>query len=176
MFVNVVLKHRKLMMHKMKMTALQKGRLLFWAMVMAGLLVPILPHLLVPLFNPQTDMGLLKEMLRRPVALTILCLWTTLPFVAIASLARLSFTHSTNNLSRQFLHFGGVIGSFTFGLITGFICHAPRTSGGVNFGVMLFPLYTLVVMPLGYLVGSIVGWIIDVLIRFKGRFSFTVKA
>lgn len=138
-----------------------KRRVLLWGMVVIGLFLPVLPRLIVPIIAPgRTYMDTIEALFRTPAFAIGLCLWTALPFVTLALAAKSHLALSNLDPTERFLRTAGIIGSFVFGLVTGFIIHTPQTTAGVNFGIILFPIYTLVIMPVGYLVGRMIGWVI----------------
>ena len=126
-----------------------------------GLLLPILPRLIVPaMFPGRTYMDTLEALFQVPAFALGLILWTAVPFVALALAAKSHLSPGNLDSTERFLHIAGIIGSFVAGFVTGFIIHTPQTTAGVNFGIILFPIYTVVIMPVGYLVGRMIGWVI----------------
>jgi len=125
--------------------------LVLLGMVIMGLLVPILPRLIVPAIAPDRGYRDTVEALFQTPGFAIgLCLWTALPFAILALSAKYHLGHAVLDSNEHYHRTVGIIGAFIAALAVGFFIHIPQTVGGVNFGIILFPIYTILVIPLGY--------------------------
>ena len=125
-------------------------------LVVLGLLMPVVPRLLTELIWPQRmDRSLFDSDLLR---LGLLVMWNALPFVALALVAYLALTRPAAARRQQTITLGGVIGALIPGLVIGLWIHTPDPNRvGFDFGIAFFPLYMLVLMPVGFGLGALLG-------------------
>lgn len=125
------------------------------AIAVLGLLIPIVPRLVVPLLRPYLyDDPFLGAGIAR---IGPLLAWNALPFVLLALVAYVALTRATY-AARRAIVLGGVGGALVPGIVLGLWIHTPDpTTVGFNFGVAFFPLYMLVLMPVGFGLGALLG-------------------
>lgn len=128
------------------------------SIVLLGLLIPIVPRLVVPLLrpypydNPYVGAGLAR--------IGPLLAWNALPFGLLALVAYIVLTRPAPSRRRQVMLLGGVWGALLPGMVLGLLIHTPNPNiVGFNFGVAFFPLYMLVLMPAGFGLGALLGWL-----------------
>jgi hypothetical protein len=133
-----------------------KTRVLALSIVVLGLLIPIVPRLVVPVLwpYPYADPFFIAEGM--PFALLVA--WNALPFVVLALVAYSALTRLDAAERRQAIVLGGVLGALIPGTLVGLVIHTPNVNMvGFNFGVAFFPLYMLVLMPVGFGLGALLG-------------------
>ncbi|MEE9191265.1 MAG: hypothetical protein V3U04_01430 [Candidatus Aerophobetes bacterium] len=131
-----------------------------------GRLVPILPRLIVPVIaSGRTYIDTIEALFQTPVFAIGLCLWTALPFAILALSAKYHLGDTVLDSTECYHRAAGIIGAFVAAFAVGFFIHIPQTVGGVNFGIILFPFYTIAVIPLGYWLPRIITE------RLKGGFK-----
>jgi hypothetical protein len=137
-------------MNKRRVTMLALG------LVVLGLLIPVVPRLVAGLIWPHRyDDQLFGA---DPLRFGLLVAWNALPFVVLALVAYLTLTRPDAVRRQQATILGGVIGALIPGLVLGLWIHTPDPSRvGFNFGVGFFPLYMLVLMPVGFGLGALLG-------------------
>ena len=123
--------------------------------VVLGLLIPTVPRLLVPLIRPYPyDDPFVGAGIAR---IGPLLAWNALPFVLLALVAYVVLTRATTP-ERRAIVLGGVAGALVPGIVLGLWIHTPDpTTVGFNFGVAFFPVYMLVLMPVGFGLGTLLG-------------------
>jgi hypothetical protein len=125
------------------------------SIVLLGLLIPLVPRLVVPLIRPYPyDDPYVGAGIAR---IGPLLAWNALPFVLLAIVAYIVLTRATTS-ERRAIILGGVGGALLPGIVLGLWIHTPDpTIVGFNFGVAFFPLYMLVLMPVGFGLGALLG-------------------
>lgn len=134
----------------------RRSIMLALGLVVLGLLIPVVPRLLTGLIWPHWDDDSLLD--SDPLRFGLMVAWNALPFVVLALVAYLALTRPAAVRRQRATALGGVIGAFIPGLALGLWIHTPDPSRvGFNFGVGFFPLYMLVLMPVGFGLGALVG-------------------
>ena len=126
------------------------------SLVVLGVLIPIVPRLVTGMIWPQgyEDQLFGTDRLR----FALLVAWNALPFLVLALVAYIALTRSTAEGRQQATVLGGVIGALIPGLMVGLWIHTPDPNRvGFNFGVGFFPFYMLVLMPVGFWLGALLG-------------------
>ena len=126
------------------------------SIVVLGLLIPIVPRLVVPLLwpYPYDDPFFIAEGAR----FGLLVAWNALPFVLLALVAYIALTRSAAAGRGQGGILSGVLGALIPAIVVGLWIHTPNPNMvGFNFGVAFFPLYMLVLMPMGFGLGALLG-------------------
>lgn len=128
------------------------------SIVLLGLLIPIVPRLVVPLIRPYPyDDPYIGAGLAR---IGPLLAWNALPFVLLALVVYVVLTRPAASRRRRAIMLGGVLGALLAGSAVGVWIHTPSPAiVGFNFGVAFFPLYMLVLMPAGWGLGALLGWL-----------------
>ena len=135
----------------------QRTIVLAFSIVVIGLLIPIVPRLVVPLIwpYPYDDPFFDADAARIGLQLA----WNALPFALLALVAYIALTRRAAAGREQAPVLGGVLGALIVGLVVGLGIHTPNTNTvGFNFGVAFFPLYMLVLMPVGFGLGALLAW------------------
>jgi hypothetical protein len=135
----------------------QRTIMLTCSIVVLGLLIPIVPRLVVPLIwpYPYDDPFFAADTAR----IGVLLAWNALPFALLALGAYIALTQRDAAGRRQATVLGGVLGALIIGLVAGLGIHTPNVNTvGFNFGVAFFPLYMLVLMPVGFGLGALLVW------------------
>lgn len=132
-----------------------------WGMIWAGFLVPVLPRLIVPIILPGNyvdDMWSLMDFR----AAFMFSLFTLPPFLLLAGVGWFHLRITEGSVESWLLlrnsRMAGIVGAFIATLCLGLYIHMPQTAGGVNFGVVFFPFYSLYPMPIGYALGRVIVW------------------
>ena len=125
-------------------------------LVVLGLLIPIMPRLVTGLIWPQ---GYEDQLFgANPMRFALLVAWNALPFAVLALVAYIALTRPPAARLQQATLLGGVLGALIPGLVLGLWIHTPDPNRvGFNFGVGFFPLYMLVLMPVGFWFGALLG-------------------
>ena len=125
------------------------------SLVVLGVLIPIVPRLVTGLIWPQLGDRLIDTDLMR---FALLVAWNALPFAVLALVAYIGLTRPAAARLQQASVLGGVLGALIPGLALGLWIHTPDPSRiGFNFGVGFFPFYMLVLMPVGFWLGALIG-------------------
>ena len=133
-----------------------RTRVLALSIVVLGLLIPIVPRLIVPVLWPYPYDDPFFVAQGMPFALLVA--WNALPFVVLALVAYVALTRAAAAGRPQAIVLGGVLGALIPGTVVGLLIHTPNANMvGFNFGVAFFPLYMLVLMPVGFGLGALLG-------------------
>jgi hypothetical protein len=136
--------------------------------VVLGLLIPIVPRLVVPLIRPYPydDPFLGAGIVRVGRVLA----WNALPFVLLALVAYIALTRAAPGGRRRAMVLSAVWGALVPGIVVGLLIHTPNSAVvGANIGAGLYPLYMLVLMPIGAGLGALLAR----LVRRRGASSPT---
>jgi len=125
---------------------------ILWVILSAGILVPILPRIVVPLLREDRYRDTFHAVfLVDPIAGLGVLLWTSLPFIGLAFYIWLQLRKDNFSVKQRKGLLIRILGTLlpTFGL--GCWIHLPQTVSGVNFGLVTFPVYAGILMPFFYL-------------------------
>ncbi len=140
---------------------MKKSNLYVAKMVLAGFLIPIIPRVVVPLIFPLGLPGRQYRdtfgfLLQNPLWTLGICTWSAIPFVVLVFWIKENIIKAKLELLERNRRVAGVFGAFALTFAVGFLNNVPQTSGGVNFGMFLFTIYAIPVMPLGYFLGRVI--------------------
>lgn len=126
---------------------------------LVGLLLPIVPRLVVPAIrpfpydDPYVGAGI--------VGIGPVLAWNLEPFLLLALMTYFWLRKASLSARQRMIVLGGVLGALVPGIVVGLQVHTPNpTIVGFNFGAAFFPLYMLVLMPLGFAGGALLGWLL----------------
>ena len=124
--------------------------------VSVGVALPIVPRLVVPLLRPFAyDDPYLGAGI---VGIGPLVVWNALPFLLLATVAYVWLTRAARSPRHYAMGIGGVAGALVPGIVVGLWIHTPSPAVvGANIGAGLFPLYMVVIMPVGFGLGALLA-------------------
>ena len=120
--------------------------------LLAGLLVPVVPRIVVPLVAPADYVDDLPRILEQSGVLLYFG-WTAMPFAVLAVVTFVRQAAVSDEASRRHVD-AGAVGALVPALAMGWMVHVPSAIPGMNFGIPAFPFYCIVLMPVGWAAGS----------------------
>ena len=126
---------------------------ILWVILSAGILVPTLPRIVVPLLIEDRYYDTFDSMfLADPIRAFGVLLWTGLPFIGLALFTWLQLRKDNFSVKQRKKFLIRILGTLLPTFALGCWIHLPQTVAGVNFGLVLFPVYAGILMPIMYLV------------------------